>query len=122
VNIASIEKLAIERADQRTEEVFGLLLSLVKRSVEAELRRGCRYELTISGQVVHCVQCIELNFNHETLNTELKYIHEEVNVFGPEGPEDERTCTRTFDFVTTYDSGHYMDICFDDLNYLRIWK
>lgn len=119
MNSASLEKLAIERADQRTEEVLGLFLSAMLRQA-AVSKDGPKCELTINGSIVENLLDVKLDFVDEPgrgPRCKLTYTREE---FGPWDDVD-RTCIRLFDCVTTYNGDKYTDVCFDENNYLRIW-
>lgn len=116
MNLARIEQLVQEKADQRAEEVFGLLFSLMQRQLEEEQSPWQRsyyesHELIIDGFNVKNVIAVSYSFNSDGK------IVLDYTILQNDRQISER---KEFQNVTTFSTDKYMDIIFDENNYLRM--
>ncbi len=116
MNVGSIEQLVRERADQRAEEVFGLLLSFMQRQIEAAPKNyPGKTELVLKGYEVRDLTSLDLTVRKD-LKIELRYRTDD--------PHDWERFEEVivFDNVMVYNGDEYTDMTFDGRNYIRIWK
>ncbi len=108
MTVVDIEQLVIERANQRSEEVFGLLLSLLLESNEGS---GIK-EVVVDGSLIPAVVSAEIVMGKDgKIHFKFKRRHPRGEILSDE---------RVYDNLETKRSGDDMRICFDTNNYIVI--
>ncbi len=111
MDLAGIEQLIKDKADQRTEEVFGLFFVLFqKQNGDKAPAKG--HELTLDGISIQSLVSISIIFK-TSLIVELSYSCIEKGEYVTKSREFKESCV--------YRRGEeYSDVWFDKNNYIRL--